>query len=90
MPPELRMKIRRFLEHNYEQKKIVKIDKGEVMALLNENLREQITVYLNGRILKSWKFLEDFDLDYLSEVAFKFKVQRYAIDEFVFNVNIIL
>ena len=40
MPPELRMKIRRFLEHNYEQKKIVKIEEGEVMALLNENLRE--------------------------------------------------
>ena len=57
------------------------------MALLNDNLRSQLTVYLNGMILKSWKFLEEFDLDYLSEVAFKFKVKGYAIDEFIFHVS---
>lgn len=45
IPSELRIKIRRFLEHNYEQKKIVKIEEKEVLSLLNENLREQIIVF---------------------------------------------
>jgi hypothetical protein len=74
IPSELRMKIRRYLEYNYEQKKIVKIDEGEVFALLNENLKEKITVYLNGRILKNMKFFEEFGLDFLSELTFYFKV----------------
>lgn len=45
IPSELRIKIRRYLEHNYEQKKIVKIEEKEVLSLLNENLREQIIVF---------------------------------------------
>jgi hypothetical protein len=35
----------------WETKKTIKIDEKEVMAMLNESLREKITVYLNGRIL---------------------------------------
>lgn len=46
------MKIRRYLEHVWESKKEIKIDEKEVMAMLNESLREKITVYLNGRILQ--------------------------------------
>ena len=65
------------------------LEEKEILSMLNENLREQITVYLNGTILRNMKFLEDFDLDYLSEVAFKFKVKNFAIDEFIYNVEIV-
>lgn len=51
VPAELRMKIRRYLEYVWESKKEIKIDEKEVMAMLNESLREKLTVYLNGRIL---------------------------------------
>lgn len=51
IPSELRLRIRRYLEYMWESKKIIKIDEKEVMAMLNESLREKITVYLNGRIL---------------------------------------
>jgi len=47
----LRLKIRRYLEYMWDSKKEIKIDEKEVMAMLNESLREKITVYLNGRIL---------------------------------------
>lgn len=87
LPFDLRMKIRRYLEYVWEQKKIVKIEEGEVMAMLNENLREKITVYLNGRILKNMKFFEGFGLDFLSELTFYFKVLTFAIDDFVFIVR---
>lgn len=51
VPSELKIKIRRYLEYWWEYKKDIKIDEKEVMAMLNENLREKLTVYLNGRIL---------------------------------------
>lgn len=66
------MKIRRYLEYMWESKKEIKIDEKEVMAMLNESLREKITVYLNGRILQGMKFLEPFGLDLLSELTFYF------------------
>lgn len=43
------------------------------MAMLNENLREKITVYLNGKILKNMVFLVDFGIDFLSELTFYLK-----------------
>ena len=51
IPYDLRTKIVRFLEYNWEQKKSIKIEENEVYSLLNDNLRDKITVFLNGRIL---------------------------------------
>ena len=56
------------------------------MAMLNESLREKITVYLNGRILKSMIFFSNFGLDFLSELTFYFKKHTYALDDYVFHV----
>ena len=78
------MKIRRYLEHVWESKKEIKIDEREVMAMLNESLREKITVYLNGRILQSMPFLEDFGLDFLSELTFIFRRKIFAIEDYIF------
>ena len=72
LPADLSLKIRRYLEYIWESKKLIKIDEKEVMAMLNENLREKITVYLNGRILQKMIFLEAFGLDMLSELTFYF------------------
>lgn len=87
IPKELRDRIRRYLEYVWETKKQIKIEEKEVMAMLNENLREKITVYLNGRILKKMKFFENFGLDFLSELTFYFQTMMFASDEFVFQVN---
>lgn len=73
VPSELKIKIRRYLEYWWEYKKDIKIDEKEVMAMLNENLREKLTVYLNGRILQRMVFLEPFGLDMLSELTFYFQ-----------------
>ena len=71
----------------WETKKTIKIDEKEVMALLNESLREKITVYLNGRILQRMNYFQSFGLDMLSELTFYFQKQHYAIDDFVFLVR---
>lgn len=38
LPDELRARIVRYLEYNWEQKKQIKIEENEVYNLLNENL----------------------------------------------------
>ena len=80
------MKIRRYLEHVWESKKQIKIDEKEVMAMLNESLREKITVYLNGRILQGMPFMEAFGLDFLSELTFIFRRKVFAIEDYIFTV----
>lgn len=72
IPFELRLRIRRYLEYMWEMKKQIKIDEKEVMAMLNESLREKITVYLNGRILQRMTYFTSFGLDMLSELTFYF------------------
>ena len=72
LPYDLRLKIRRYLEYMWEHKKLIKIDEKEVMAMLNESLREKITVYLNGRILQGMSYFQNFGLDMMSELTFFF------------------
>jgi hypothetical protein len=69
----------------WEAKKTIKIEEKEVMAMLNENLREKITVYLNGRIIRSMKFFESsFEIDFLSELTFYFQIKTFSNDDFIF------
>ena len=84
LPKDLRMNIRRYLEYVYETKKEIKIEEKEVFSMLNDNLSEKITVYLNGRILNSIRCFETFQLDFLSELCFNFRKQTFIIDENIF------
>jgi hypothetical protein len=85
MPVDLQTRIRRYLEYMWEAKKTIKIEEKEVMAMLNENLREKITVYLNGRIIRSMKFFESsFEIDFLSELTFYFQIKTFSNDDFIF------
>lgn len=50
-PIGLMAEVRQFLQHQWEQKKEVKIEQAEVFSLLNWDLQEKITIYMNGVIL---------------------------------------
>lgn len=69
MPPDLRMKVRRYLDYIFDSKKEVKVDEVEVFKLLNEGLRDKINIQLRGRILTKVKYLHDFGHDFLSDLA---------------------
>ena len=81
IPKEIRMKVRHYLEYVWTSKKEIKIEEGEVMEILNENLRDKLTLYLNGRILKNISFFEDFQLEFLSEITFSFYSMAFMIDD---------
>ena len=50
---DLRIKIKRYLDYNFELKKDLEIEESELMDLLNDDMRNTITIYINGKILKS-------------------------------------
>lgn len=81
IPKDIRIKVRNYLEYVWTSKKEIKIEEQEVMEILNENLRDKLTLYLNGRILKDIKVFEDFDLEFLSEITFIFCQVTYMIDD---------
>ena len=81
IPKDIRMKVRNYLEYVWTSKKEIKIEEKDVMKILNENLRDKLTLYLNGRILKDIKVFEDFDLEFLSEITFIFAQVTYMIDD---------
>eukprot|EP00347_Sterkiella_histriomuscorum_P021932 403332268 len=89
IPEDLRTKIVRYLEYNWEQKKKIKIEEREVYGLLNENLRDKITLYLNGKILRNIQIFESFSIEFISRLTFVFKKQSFAVDEIIFNEDTI-
>ena len=73
IPLSLRIQIKRYLEYNYQLKKLYKIEESELLSLLNENLRGKITVYFNGKILQNIDVLYLFPIDFLSNLSFILK-----------------
>lgn len=60
VPSSLRKKINNYLDYNWEVKKQIKIDEDEVYGLLNEDLKDKIKIYFNGRILHNVQIFEAF------------------------------
>lgn len=58
MPKNLRLKIRRFLDYNFEQKKDIKLEDKDIYNELNRNLNLRLQVFLIGRILTKISFLD--------------------------------
>lgn len=81
IPKDIRIKVRNYLEYVWTSKKEIKIEEKDVMNILNENLRDKLTLYLNGRILKDIKVFEDFDIEFLYEITFIFLQVTYMIDD---------
>ena len=56
----MRVKIIGYLEYQWELKLKQKIDSREVMSLLNEELKEQLVMHINGSRLKHLTFVAEF------------------------------
>lgn len=80
------MKIWRYLQYVWETKKLIKIEEEEVFELLNQDLKEKITVCMNGFILQTIPFFESFDMAFVSELTFYTRKQTYTTDENIFTV----
>ena len=81
MPEELRMQVKHYLEYNWENKKLYKIEESEMLKLLNSNLRGKITVYFNGKILQNIKVFKNFPIEFLSNLSFIMKKDTFTPQE---------
>ena len=84
MPRDLRLKVRRYMDYIYENKKQVKVDENEVFHMLNENLKDKINMHIRGVVLNKIKFFEPFGIDFLSDLTEKFSRFTYVTDDFLF------
>ncbi len=53
--------------------------------MLNENLKDQVIVHLNGRMLKNTQIFSVFDFRFLSEVTFLLVNETYSMDDHIFE-----
>lgn len=81
IPLNLRMQIKRYLEYNWQLKKMFKIEENELLGLLNDNLKGKITVYFNGKILQNIDVLSKFPIEFLSNLSIILKKETFSIDE---------
>jgi hyperpolarization activated cyclic nucleotide-gated potassium channel 2 len=84
MPYDLRMKIRRYLDYVFESKKEIKVDDHDVQSMLNENLNDKLQMYLKGQILFKINFIQDFGIDFMTELTSQFKKVTFVSDDFLF------
>ncbi|CAI2366607.1 unnamed protein product [Moneuplotes crassus] len=85
IPMELKTSIMSYLEYMCDYKKMYKLEEGEVLAMLNDTLRENVIVYLNGRIIQSAIVFKHFSMLFLSEITFKLGHHTFTIDDHIFE-----
>ena len=73
------------MDYNFVLKNDRKIEEEEVMELLNEDLKNMLTVYINGKILKSVDVFELFPLEFLSNLTFVLRKKQYFLDDHIFD-----
>jgi Cyclic nucleotide-binding domain/Zinc knuckle len=53
--------------------------------MLNDNLRIETTVHLNGKLLNETPLFKTFDVAFLAQLTFVIKKRIFVIDEHIFN-----
>lgn len=76
------------MEYIWEMKKTIKIEHDEVFDLLNDSLREKVTVSMNGMILQTISFFEEFDMEFVMELTFHSKNANFGMDDNIFLVRL--
>lgn len=85
IPSEFRGKVRRYLHYLMNNKRNFKLEEEEVLELLTENLRMDLVVHLNGKMLHDTFLFKKFDILFLSEVTFLLKRETFCLDEHIFD-----
>ncbi len=85
LPTDFRIKVRYYMNYVYDNKKKYKLDEEDVLQMLNENLRVETTVHLNGKLLNETPLFKSFEVAFLSQLTFVIKKRIFVIDEHIFN-----
>ena len=86
MPRGLRIKIRRYLDYEFEKLKEIKVDDEEMLQELNQSLKQKLETHLLGRIIMQIRFLgiEKFGSEMLTELTLHLKKRVFVTDDYLF------
>ena len=62
-----------------------KLQEKDVLNMLNNDLRDQVMIYLKGRILQNSHAFQHFNLVFLSFICFEFESMPFALDDNIFE-----
>ena len=85
IPNQMKNSIMSYLEYMWDYKQQYKLDEREVLEMLNDGLRDQVIVYLNGRILQNCTVFKHFSMNLLSELTFLLESITFALDDNIFE-----
>ena len=89
MPKEFRKKVKRYLKYIMYNKRQFKMEECEVLDMLNENLRIELIVHLNGKMLHDSTLFQFFNLTFLSQLTFILKRDTFTIEEQIFDEDLV-
>lgn len=85
IPKVFHKKIKRYFQYIIENKRQYKLEENEVMEMLNDNLKVELVVHLNGKMLHDSTLFRYFSLTFLSDLTFALIRETYTIEEAIFN-----
>ena len=85
IPNDFRLKIMTYMQYLIDYKQRYKLEENEVLDMLNENLKEQVIAFLNGRVLMECWWFDYFSKDLLSEATFILTRKMFSVDDHLFD-----
>lgn len=65
---------------------MIKIEENEVLNLLNDDLRNNVTIHLKGRIIRNCELFDNFKIEFVSQLVFLLNLKRYSVgDSIIFE-----
>ena len=73
-----------------DNKKAFKLEVDDVLEMLNDNLRYELKVALNAKMLNSTNIFKIFGISFNSELTEILRQETFTLDENIFNVSYLL
>lgn len=85
VPRAIMQKVQRYFKYIVKNKREFKLELEEVLDLLNDNLRMELIVHLNGKMLHDSPIFRFFSLSFLGELTFTLKTETYGFDDIIYE-----
>lgn len=90
VPKELQARVRKYIEYTLDPDKTNQIDEKKLFEALSKNLMDEITVFINGNIIKQYEFLyKIFSPGLLFKISFNLHEFIYGPEEIIVSENVL-
>jgi CRP-like cAMP-binding protein len=83
VPKKFHKKVKRYFRYIVENKRQYKLEENEVLEMLNDSLRFELIVHLNGKMLHDSPLFRFFSLSFLSDLTFALKRETFDVNDII-------